>query len=614
MKKTIWLVNRLKAMSISEIIYRGDKKLLEKKNKLRYKKSIKCEQIFKKDIDIDLVYKKTNRIFCNPNDIKNLKKDNLYSSFLGNVNIMKKIYWHKGNKKNWDKNKYSLDIYTKFSDDIGDVRCSWEINRQQFLPYLSLIYIKYNDKNVYSLIEKHFYDWSNDNNFLRGINWISPMEIAIRSYQWLITFHILGEKAEKKFREDLIKAIVTSINYVNKNLSKYSSANNHLILETFIMSVVGYCLEDVYKQNWFEEGYKILSNEFYKQNYQDGINKEHALHYQAFVTDALLQYNIILKKIDKAPMHENIIRNSLIFMGSLNINKLNFDYGDSDDAKIISFNNKNYYEYLLQLGSLYYNKKFIKFDQVVPEVTFFYGKKVINNIQDFKYNEFKLYKEGGYFTISNKNNKVLIDVAELGFGTIAAHGHADALSLIYYKNENPIIIDSGTYVYNIEEKMRNYFRSTEAHNTLSYNKLNQSQIKGPFLWGKKANVEIVEYINSEDFIRLIAKHDGYKPFIHTREFEYCKKTSDILIKDYFDKEATINFILDNEAKVNNIKSNIVQIIIKDSIVYFKSNYDIEIKETIISKKFTEKIKSKKISIKGDFVKYNYIETKISNKL
>ena len=90
---------------------------------------------------------------------------------------------------------------------------------------------------------------------------------------------------------------------------------------------------------------------------------------------------------------------------------------------------------------------------MIAEVIFLTGKKVADDINKFKYDQFKLYKKGGYLTIGTDKVNILMDAAELGFGAIAAHGHADALSIIYYNLGNPIIIDSGTYIYNIEEDL-----------------------------------------------------------------------------------------------------------------------------------------------------------------
>lgn len=610
MNKYLWLYNRLKAMTPQEVFYRVQKETKHKINKVKYNQNRYIYELVNHDIDLDRVYKNLNDIF-HKIDYPNIDVKDYFNIFNEKIEFCNQYQWHKGTNGIWDSKQYSYDIEFKNADNIGDIRYTWELNRHQFMPYLASIYIKTRDKKYLSLLKNIFDDWMQNNYFLKGVNWSSPMEIALRSYQWLIVLYLLEDIDDFRFKEKLSKSIIASIEYVMKNLSLYSSANNHLILEVTISSIVGYVFKDSYKQDWFNEGYNILEKEIILQNYKDGVNKEQALHYQAFVLDAIIQYNFILKSIGKKPIAEKIIYNALEFIGSLKAHKLNFDYGDSDDAKILSFSHKktNYYQYLLELGSLYYKEKFIEFETISNEVKFISRISKIGGLKNFKYKKTKLYRDGGYLVINSNNNNLLMDVGELGFGSIAAHGHADSLSFIYYNNDNPIIIDSGTYIYNIEPEQRNYFRSTDAHSTLCYKGLNQSEIRGPFLWGKRANTIISEYIEKGDSVRIKAYHDGYKPLIHTRELEYYFDGK-IVIRDYFDDKAKVNFILDNNTKVEMISDNIVKIKSNDSNILFKANSSINIEDTVISKSFMTKIKSKKIVIEKDFSNSKYLEVVI----
>lgn len=610
MNKCLWLYNRLKAMTPEEVFYRVKKVTNHKINKVRYNKNLYAYQLIDDSIDLNKVYDNLNNIFYKI-DYSNIEVKDYFDIFDDKIKFCNKYQWHKGALSMWDANQYSYDIEFKNSDNIGDIRYTWEINRHQFMPYLASIYIKTKDEKYLQLLKDGFEDWIENNYFLKGVNWSSPMEIALRAYQWLIVLYLLEDIDDFKFKEKLSKSILASIKYVMKNLSLYSSANNHLILEVMISSIIGYVFKDTYNQKWFNEGYKILSKEIVLQNHKDGVNKEQALHYQAFVLDAIIQYNFILNSIGENPICEDVIYNSLEFIGSIKADKLNVDYGDSDDAKILSFSHKmkNYYQYILELGSVYYKEKFIEFKTISNEIKLISGISSVSGFKKVEYKKSKLYRDGGYLVINSNNNNLLMDVGELGFGSIAAHGHADALSFIYYNNDNPIIIDSGTYIYNIEPEQRNYFRSTEAHNTLCYKNLNQSEIRGPFLWGRRANTTVLDYIEKENSVRIKAYHDGYKPLIHTRELEYYFDGK-IILRDYFDDIAKINFILDNNTKLEIISDNIVKIKSNDSNILFKANSSIIIQDTIISKSFMTKIKSKKLVIEKDFSNDKYLEVVI----
>lgn len=68
-----------------------------------------------------------------------------------------------------------------------------------------------------------------------------------------------------------------------KILFKYSSANNHLIVEMYAVGMSGIFFD--YKP-WEKLAFKILTEELPRQNYADGVNKEMSLHYQSFVMEA----------------------------------------------------------------------------------------------------------------------------------------------------------------------------------------------------------------------------------------------------------------------------------------------------------------------------------------
>jgi hypothetical protein len=52
-----------------------------------------------------------------------------------------------------------------------------------------------------------------------------------------------------------------------------------------------------------------------------------------------------------------------------------------------------------------------------------------------------------------------------------------------------VIVDPGTYCYHREPRWRNHFRSTAAHNTVVLDGADQSEMLGPFMWGRRARPE-----------------------------------------------------------------------------------------------------------------------------
>jgi hypothetical protein len=140
------------------------------------------------------------------------------------------------------------------------------------------------------------------------------------------------------------------------------------------------------------------------------------------------------------------------------------------------------------------------------------------------------FKESGYYLLqcgpadSTERISIVVDCGELGFKSIAAHGHADALSFALCAFGREVFVDPGTYDYFTYPEWRTYFRSTRAHNTVVIDDQDQSVMLGPFMWGHRANSRCVEWDPWPDGGgRLVAEHDGYRrlrdPVIHRRNFE-----------------------------------------------------------------------------------------------
>jgi hypothetical protein len=112
---------------------------------------------------------------------------------------------------------------------------------------------------------------------------------------------------------------------------------------------------------------------------------------------------------------------------------------------------------------------------------------------------------------------LVFDHAPLGFGSIAAHGHADALSVWVSVAGQPLLIEAGTYLYHAQPEWRQRLRATRVHNTLAVEGLDSSVPSGPFNWRRdlRANCEIVR-VRSDRLYLIEAQHDGFESRLGTR--------------------------------------------------------------------------------------------------
>jgi hypothetical protein len=116
---------------------------------------------------------------------------------------------------------------------------------------------------------------------------------------------------------------------------------------------------------------------------------------------------------------------------------------------------------------------------------------------------------------SEDGDHLVIDAGPLGYLN-AGHGHADALSLTLCAGGVPFLVDTGTGTYTVEPELRDYFRSTAAHNTLQLDGRSQSESCGPFQWRTMASARCLEWLSTDRFDYFEGVHDGYRPVLHRR--------------------------------------------------------------------------------------------------
>src|SRR6478736_1471151 len=108
-----------------------------------------------------------------------------------------------------------------------------------------------------------------------------------------------------------------------------------------------------------------------------------------------------------------------------------------------------------------------------------------------------------------------------GFLSIAAHAHADALSVEVRHDGTDILTDPGTYCYHGEPMWREWIRSTAAHNTVEIGGESQAESGGPFLWITQPRTRTRTCnVGDQSVQTWTADHDGYLrlpiPTVHRR--------------------------------------------------------------------------------------------------
>src|SRR5437016_1025254 len=152
----------------------------------------------------------------------------------------------------------------------------------------------------------------------------------------------------------------------------------------------------------------------------------------------------------------------------------------------------------------------------------------------------RAFPDGGYYILgcdfeTPEEIRLVADAGPLGYRSIAAHGHADALAFTLSLGGLEFLIDPGTCAYHGGGEWRAYFRGTAAHNTLRIDGVDQSLPGGDFMWVKQARARCDTWESSDAADVFEAWHDGYlrlsDPVLHRRRITLDKRARRVVIED-----------------------------------------------------------------------------------
>jgi hypothetical protein len=391
--------------------------------------------------------------------------------------------WHldPASGQRWPADMFGPDIGYRHDNDYGDVKLVWELNRLQYLqPVAALAHVT-GEAGPADLVRRHIADWIARNPPFLGINWASGIELALRAVSLIFAGSLvdLGED----LRTELAKSLSAHGYFLARYPSRYSSANNHAVAEGLGLLAIGTALPALPDAaDWARQGRAILERESVRQILPDGVGAEQAIAYQGFTMEMLaLGAKFGAATLSRFPQAEAFLE--AITDASGNMPRI----GDDDEGRVFLF------------PSFPRRRESIHPAAPGPEM----DSRLRGN-DDSKIHHFPI---GGYTAVREGPMLLVFDHGPLGYLSIAAHGHADALSIWLHVDGQPLLVDAGTYRYHGAGRVRDAFRGTAAHNTLTVAGADQSEIAGPFNWSRKANCRVLSVRDAPWAVE--AEHDGY---------------------------------------------------------------------------------------------------------
>ena len=325
---------------------------------------------------------------------------------------------------------------------------------------------------------------------------VEPYPLSLRSINWIrfLSCNSINDV-------DIDAVLYAQLKLLIHKL-EYHLLGNHLLENGFALLFGAYYFND---HAFYKKAKTILIPELQEQVLGDGGHFERSPMYHCIMLYRVLDcYNLVHNSALFGNELEDILKEKAeAMLGWLK----EVIYGDgripllNDAAEEIAPATKDLVEYAQRLG-------------------IFCNKKV-------------RLKESGYRKVRWEKFELFIDVGEVGPDYQPGHAHADTFSFELYINGRPVIVDTGTSTYEVNNT-RFYERSTAAHNTVVVCGQNSSQVWAGHRVARRARVQIL----CDEEERIAAVHDGYKRLgcLHTRKVEKVGKY--IRITDEVDREGT----------------------------------------------------------------------------
>lgn len=282
---------------------------------------------------------------------------------------------------------------------------------------------------------------------------------------------------DHQVKDELIKFLGAELNYLSKNL-EYHLLANHLLENAFAFWMGALYFNN---ESWINKAGKLLESQIKEQILPDGA------HYEL------------------TPMYHQIILFRVLEAYLLTPAK----FGLKNKLKLIAEKMLGWMDQMtFQNGSLpHFNDTTEKISYSAPQLTSFATSLGIFPIRlSLKESGYRIFQKGGL--------KLIADVEGIKPSYQPGHAHADTFSFVLHHDHQPLIVDPGISTYNISSR-RDWERATIAHNTVTINERNSSDVWAGFRVGKRATVKI-QLDEKEHFLGI---HTGFGSQYHQREFQ-----------------------------------------------------------------------------------------------
>lgn len=490
-----------------------------------------------------------------------------------------------------------------------DVKIPWELTRMQHLPSLALAYAAANEGSIgFSAPDIYLREYRNQvldfiatNPPRYGVNWVCPMDVAIRAVNILLAYDLFkscNADFDSSFEEELSRSMRAHGAHIFGHLEWHPIVRgNHYLADLGgLLFIAAYLPADEETNLWLAFSLSRLPPEIEYQFQVDGSNFEGSTCYHRLSADIVVyslaaslslskkrlsilasSFPQLSEKIFGMQHPDTLRRISKIAKFLLDITGTDGrmpQIGDNDSGRFVKLLPSKLWpespidddldsrqtianiQILLTDGDPIDIVKSCLLEASIirnlasanSRINTFLDGEQFNFLRPQVGSPPSIFSDFGLYVYRLNAWILWVRCGSNGIFGYGGHGHNDMLSFEIVLDGARFFTDSGSYAYTACPELRNAFRSTIAHNTLVVCDREQnnwpSGAAGVFSLGNCAQVNVLR----ADASGFDGCHDGYGE-LHRRYFSFGDDK--IVCEDWFDSRqaSSIVFNLDPRVKI-----------------------------------------------------------------
>lgn len=414
--------------------------------------------------------------------------------------------------------------------------------------------------------------WVRENPPPRGNGW-EPYPLSLRIFNWCKHYTLQGKIPS----ENVLKLLEQQAGHLLVNLEFHLDAN-HLLENLLALCYVGFFLDPRVPRSRraLRRLGTLLDQELEAQFLEDGGHYELSPMYHAILLERLLDLLNVWPQVDDPfpGLRDKVRSTALAGLHWLDAMSVGDRFSLFNDAC---------YDGAPEAGLL-----------------LDYGTQLLGWKQAPRQDLWAL-PDSGYYRAEAGPFTLIFDVGKLGPDHQMGHAQGDLLSFCLWMDKLPVFVHPGNYEY-VAGEMRDYCRSTAAHNTLALQGVEQAEWWGSHRVGHRARPLETGSLVEDGIIRLWGAHDGYSRLpgrpIHRRRLELT--TSSLTVHDVLSamstRSAEVRFHLHPDCSLEQ-EADALRIRAGSGCLSVKAQYPIRVEEGWYAPEFGLRIRNKVLVMK-----------------